>query len=157
MGKMVIIRRPRLPQLVSITHLTYLSRSGPHLQLFQNALNEALTSYRYALAPLWLSRTTIVVHGFLNPFSMTFSKLRIRFKATTRNKPFAIDQNVSLRWILDLIITAVLPRRRVLHHAISDHIKCNVHQTSRPPKTSRETPIFLDTSTAKLTGRCRRP
>ena len=37
---------------------------------------------------------------------------------------------LSLRRILYLIVTAVPPRGRMLHHAIPDHIQINVYQTT---------------------------
>jgi hypothetical protein len=79
---------------------------------------------------LRLSRIAVTDYGFFNTLPMAFSKPRIGSKTTAGNQLFTIDQNVSLPRILDLVVAAVLSRREMLHHTISDHIHIDVDQTS---------------------------
>ena len=127
---MGIVSRLRLPQLIPLNSLHHLSAFCPHLKLLQNASNESLTSYGYALAPFRLSRLAITTNGFVNPLHMAFGKLRVGSETTTGNQLFSIDQGVSLRRILDLVVTTLLPRRRMLHYTISDHVQIDVDQTT---------------------------
>ena len=121
------VSRLRLPQLVPLKPLYHFSPFCPYLELLQNASNEPLASHRYAFAPFRLSLISVSANGRFNPLLMAFSKLRIGSETTTGNQPFSIYQNVSLWRILDLVVTAVLPRRRVLHHTISDHVQIDVY------------------------------
>ncbi len=87
---MGIVSCPRLPQFVPIIPLPYFSILCPYLEFLQDISNEFLASYRYALAPLRLSRIAVTDNGFFNPIPMAFYKQRIGSKTTTGNQLFTI-------------------------------------------------------------------
>jgi hypothetical protein len=127
---MGIVSRLRLPQLIPLNSLHHFSAFCPYLKLVQNASNEPLTSHGYALAPFRLSRLAISANGLVDPLPVALSKLGVGSEATTGNQHFSIDQGVSLRRILDLVVTAMMPGRRMLHYTVSDHVQIDVDQTT---------------------------